>query len=144
MRVWRPHWEALFTHLHGSVPADWTVLVLADRGLYARWLFQHLVTQGWHLCLRLNLGGNGRPTGAATFRPLATVAPHVGSAWCGQVTCFSSQERQLACTLLARWDAGYAEPWLMVTDLAPDVAAAWEGMRSWIESGFKDMKRGGW
>src|SRR5919202_7041782 len=89
--AWRPHWEALVTHLHGSVPADWAVLVLTDRGLDAHWLFQHLVTQGWHLCLRRNLGGNVRPTGAATSRPLATVALQVGSAWCGQGTCFSSK-----------------------------------------------------
>jgi len=26
------------------VPADWTVLVLADRGLYARWLYRHIQT----------------------------------------------------------------------------------------------------
>ncbi len=79
--TWRPHWETLFDHLQGSVPADWTVLVLADRGLYARWLFQHIVKQGYHPFLRLNLGGNVRPAGAATFRPLATLAPHHGSAW---------------------------------------------------------------
>ncbi|MDQ5853243.1 MAG: transposase [Chloroflexota bacterium] len=143
--AWRPHWEALFDHLDGSVPPDWTVLVLADRGLYARWLFQHIVKRGWHPFLRLNLGGNVRPDGAATFRPLATLVPHIGSTWCGRVTCFSSPESQVACTLLARWDDGYAEPWLIATDLAPEVAeAAWYGMRSWIESGFKDMKRGGW
>ena len=143
--AWRPHWEALFTHLHGGVPDDWTVLVLADRGLYARWLFQHLVKQGWHPFLRLNLGGNVRPEGAATFQPLATLVPQVGGTWCGRVTCFSSPESQLPCTLLARWDAGYQEPWLIATDLAPEVAeAAWYGMRSWIEGGFKDIKRGGW
>jgi hypothetical protein len=143
--AWRPHWEALFDHLHGSVPADWTVLVLADRGLYARWLFQQLVNQGWHPFLRLNLGGNVRPDGSATFRPLGTLVPQVGSTWCGRVTCFSSKESQLACTLLARWDDGYKEPWLLATDLAPEVAeAAWYGMRSWIEGGFKDLKRGGW
>ena len=143
--AWRPHWEALFAHLAGSVPADWTVVVLADRGLYARWLFQRIVQRGWHPFLRLNLGGNVRPQGAATFRPLATLVPQVGCTWCGQVTCFSSRESQLPCTLLARWDAGYAEPWLIATDLAPEVAeAAWYGMRSWIEGGFKDMKRGGW
>jgi hypothetical protein len=51
----------------------------------------------------------------------------------------------LDCTLLARWDDGYAEPWLIATDLAAEVAeAAWYGMRSWIEGGFKDLKRGGW
>ncbi len=143
--AWRPHWNALFDHLQGSVPADWTVLVLADRGLYARWLFQHIVTRGWHPFLRLNLGGNVRPDGMATFRPLATLAPHHGSAWCGRVTLFSSPESQVACTLLARWDDAYAEAWLIATDLAPAVAdAAWYGMRSWIEGGFKDIKRGGW
>jgi hypothetical protein len=143
--AWRPHWEALFDHLQGSVPADWTVLVLADRGHTARWLFQHLVKQGWHPFLRLNIGGNVRPAGAATFRPLATLVPHIGSRWSGRVTCFSSPESQVDCTLLARWDAGYAEPWLVVTDLAPEAAeAAWYGMRSWIEGGFKDIKRGGW
>ena len=35
--------------------------------------------------------------------------------------------------------------WLIVTDLAPAQATAvWYGMRSWIEGGFKDTKRGGW
>ena len=29
--AWRPHWQALFDHLQGSVPSDWTVLVLAIR-----------------------------------------------------------------------------------------------------------------
>ena len=51
----------------------------------------------------------------------------------------------MRCTLLARWDEGYEEVWLIVTDLAPQQAtAAWYGMRSWIEGGFKDTKRGGW
>jgi len=51
----------------------------------------------------------------------------------------------LQCTLLARWDEGYEEVWLIVTDLAPEQATVvWYGMRSWIEGGFKDTKRGGW
>ena len=143
--AWRAHWERLFDLLAGSVPADWTVVVLADRGLYARWLYLHICKRGWHPFLRINLGGNVRPEGAATFRPLAALVPRVGSTWGGRVTCFSGKESQLGCTLLARWDAGYAAPWLIVTDLAPEVAeAAWYGMRSWIEGGVKDIKRGGW
>jgi hypothetical protein len=143
--AWRPHWEALFDPLAGSVPADWTVLVMADRGLYARGLFQHLVKRGWHPFLRINLGGNVRPQHAATFRPLATLVPRVGSTWSGRVTCLSGQQSQLDCTLLARWDVGYTEAWLIVTDLAEQAAeAAWYGMRTWIEGGFKDIKRGGW
>ena len=48
------------------------------------------------------------------------------------------------CTLLARWEQDYAEPWLIVTDLSPQQAqACLYGMRSWIECLFKDIKRGG-
>ena len=33
----------------------------------------------------------------------------------------------------------------MLTDLAPEAAdVVWYSMRSWIEGGFKDTKRGGW
>ena len=47
-RAWRPEWERLLGCLRGTVPADWTVIVLADRGLYARWLFTTIVGLGWH------------------------------------------------------------------------------------------------
>jgi hypothetical protein len=143
--AWKPHWEALLTTLTESIPPTWTVLVLADRGLYARWLYRAITAQGWHPLLRINLQGQVRPAGCAKFYPLASVAPTVGSAWSGTVTCFASPQAQLACTLLGRWDAGYTDPWLVVTDLAPAVAdVAWYGMRAWIEGGFKDQKRGGW
>jgi hypothetical protein len=46
---------------------------------------------------------------------------------------------------LLRYDEGYEEVWLIVTDLLPlQALVAWYGMRSWIEGGFKDTKRGGW
>lgn len=61
------------------------------------------------------------------------------------MTCFKTRERQLDCTLLARWDAAYAEPWLILTDLPPSQAdAIWYGLRAWIAGGSKDAKRGGW
>ena len=31
---WQPYWQALLAHLDGVIAEDWTVLVLADRGLY--------------------------------------------------------------------------------------------------------------
>lgn len=57
--AWRPHWERLLARMPASVPADWTVLVLADRGLYAPWLFGAIVRLGWHPGLRLNGGAVG-------------------------------------------------------------------------------------
>jgi Transposase DDE domain len=143
--AWRPHWEALFGHLRGSVPADWLVIVAADRGLYAKWLFTTITDLGWHPLLRINQQGKYCPAGATTFRPLRGVIARRGQAWKGRVTCFATKERQLRCTLLARWDAGYTDPWLILTDLPPQQAdVAWYGLRAWIECGFKDAKRGGW
>jgi hypothetical protein len=37
-RAWRGEWLRMLEVLQPAIPADWTVLVLADRGLYARWL----------------------------------------------------------------------------------------------------------
>jgi hypothetical protein len=69
--------------------------------------------------------------------------PQAGTPWCGRVVCF--KENPLACTLLASWEAGQSEAWLLVTDLPPERARArWDGMRAWIESGFADLKRRGW
>jgi hypothetical protein len=141
--AWKTHWLSLLQQLHGSVPADWTVLVLADRGLYAAWLYRQIVSLGWHPYLRINAGGLFRPAAQPTFRPLTTVVPSVGSAWSGRVACFKS--RPLLCTLLAAWAAPYTDPWLILTDLAPEQAdVCWYSLRAWIECGFKDTKRGGW
>lgn len=140
---WEPYWKALFSSLQGSVPKHWTVIVLADRGLYAPWLFRHIVALGWHPFLRINLGGKVRPLGAERFDWLSTLVPTPGTAWCGQVDCFV--QKTIRCTLLARWDEGYADPWLVLTDLVPQAAnVVWYSMRNWIEAGFKDSKRGGW
>jgi Transposase DDE domain len=142
---WRPHWIGLLTHVQGSIPAHWTVLVLTDRGLYARWLYEHICSLGWHPFMRINKQGYFRPLGQSPFRSLATAAPRPTSAWCGQVDCFSQESCRLRCTLLACWEEGSQEVWLVVTDLEPAQATvAWYGMRSWIEAGFKDYKRGGW
>ncbi len=142
---WQLHWMGLLTHIHEVVPPEWTVIVMSDRGLYAPWLYSKIVSLGWHPFMRINKQGNFRPQGQGKFRCLATAAPEVGSAWCGKVDCFSGEISRLQCTLLARWDQGYEEVWLIVTDMAPAQATAvWYGMRSWIEGGFKDTKRGGW
>ncbi len=143
--AWEPHWLNLLEKLAGCVPEHWTVIVLSDRGLYAPWLYAKIVELCWHPFMRINKQGHFRPLGEGTFRSLASAAPVVGSAWCGTVDCFSQEKSRLRCTLLARWDEGYEEVWLVVTDLAPEQATVvWYGMRSWIEGGFKDTKRGGW
>lgn len=143
--AWRPHWEQLFELLHGSVPPDWCVTVAADRGLYAHWLFRSIQRVGWHPFLRINRQGQFCAEGESSFGPLSAVVSAVGQRWSGRVRCFKTVQRQLECSLLARWEAGYSEPWLVVTDLAVEECdVAWYGLRAWVECGYKDAKRGGW
>lgn len=142
---WQGPWLALVAHCHGLLPDDWTVIALADRGLWARWLFEGIQQLGWHPLLRINRGGKFRPEGWYHFVPLASLAPRVGSRWRGRGTAFATPAAQLDCTLLAFWGEGHDEVWLVLTDLAPEASdATWYGLRSWIEQFFKDCKRGGW
>ena len=141
--AWKPHWLALFAHIKDSIPEDWFVLVTADRGLYARWLYEAIVKNHWHPFLRINLGAKCRPQGTHTFRWLSELIPNRGIRWSGRVTCFKSNP--LDCTLLACWAEQHEEPWVILTDVAPEQAdILWYSLRPWIECGFKYIKRGGW
>src|SRR6266446_310165 len=54
--AWRPHWLRLLRQVRRAVPPGWTVVVLADRGLYAKWLFRRIRRLKWHPLLRVNKG----------------------------------------------------------------------------------------
>jgi len=143
--AWKPHWLELLQALRGVLPAHWLVVALADRGLWAPWLFQEIQLLGWHPLMRINGGGHFRPDGSMRFVPLKHMVPKEGMSWRGQGTAFSTPGRQMEGTLLGWWGSGYKEPWLILSDLAPHQGdASWYGLRSWIEQGFKDSKRGGW
>ena len=143
--AWKPHWLALLAQLNDIVPSNWTVLVLADRGLYADWLYKSIVANGWHPYLRLRRCGQFRLKGQTKWRELDKVLDKAGQEWSGQVECFKREKTRLNCTLMARWEEGQKEPWIVMTDLAAEQAdIVWYGLRAWIESGFKDTKRGGW
>lgn len=132
----------LFQSLKNIVPKHWKVIVSADRGLYADWLYQQIVDLGWHPFLRINHQGLYQPKNQDSWLPLATVVPRTGMSWSGQVTCFKTNP--LDSTLLARWDDGYSDPWLILTDLKPTNAnILWYGFRSWIESSYRDVKSDG-
>ena len=137
--------EGLVAHLAGSVPADWTVIVRASRGLDAKWLYELIVDMQWHPFWRIKRGGKVRPQGETSFRWLSSLVPEQGSTWCGEVECCVEVSTRLSCTLLACWEAGSADPWLVLTDLPAGAAnVVWYSMRTWVEAGFKDTKRGGW
>ena len=142
---WQAPWLGLLALLRPAVPKQWRVLVLTDRGLYARWLFSAIRQHGWHPFMRINRQGQYRRRRAQHWQPLQALIPPQGQVWAGRVVCFKSADCQLPCTLLACWQPTYADAWLIVTDLPVTQAQiACYGWRAWIEAGFKDFKRGGW
>ena len=143
--AWKPEWPALLDLVAPAIPAEWQVIVLTDRGLYARWLYQAIVAHHWHPFMRVNSQGNFHPAGSDRRRPIAHFVPTVGTGFSGPGVAFTGPERRLNCTLLACWEAGYTDPWCILTDLQPQhCSIAWYGLRSWIEQDFRTRKRGFW
>lgn len=142
--AWMPALLALLDRLHPAVPTDWTVLVLADRGLWSPRLWDGIRAVGWHPLLRVQRHVTFRPVGQRRQRA-DTLVPGPGHAWVGAGTAFAAPADRRAGTLVVVWDVDQAEPWVLLTDLPPDgVGPAWYGLRTWIELGFRALKRLGW
>jgi len=141
---WNAQWRRLLGLLRDALGPGWWVLVLSDRGLESKELFEAVVGLGWHPLLRVKKAGHFRPHRWSRGWPLGRFAARVDGRWKGRGTAWPTGSR-LECTLLACWEAGHAEPWLVLTDLAPGAAAAgWYAWRGWIEQGFRDLKSDGW
>ena len=128
---------------------SWTVVVLTDRGLYARWLYREIVALGWHPLMRITRRNRFLPAGWVHHQP---------AVWCGSLPEWAAggrvaawrfpttPESRLACTLPGLLDgggtttAGTSSP-----TCHPQVAeAAWYGLRMGIEHGFEQFKSAGW
>lgn len=139
---WNPLWRQLLGYVKAAVPANWTVCVLADSGLYAKSLFNHIrYDLKWHPHLRIGTRGLCRePNG--TWLPLAQLASRGMQPMSVHRICFKGNP--LACTLLVEWDAACDQPCLVVTDVSLKHARhTTYHLRFWIERGFKALKRGG-
>jgi len=142
--TWRPHWEGLLATLEGVVPADWKVIVMGDRGLYAAWLYEAIQRLGWHPMLRVNEELSFRAQGEENFSPMGQRVKRRGRGWKGKGE-WSEHGERMSGTVLIRWEKGYEEKLVVVTDLDEKEAnAAWYQMRFWIEDEYKDHKSGGW
>jgi len=143
---WQPSWQTLLAQRDGVIPAEWRVLVVADRGLYAAWLYRQMVAQGWHPFLRINLGAKVCVQGSDRWEWISSWLPPAGQQWGARGACFADKQTRLEdCSLVLCREPGYEEPWVIVTDLpAQQIHGAWYRLRAWIEGGFKDYKRGHW
>jgi hypothetical protein len=141
---WLPHLLALVTDVADVIPSTMTVLVLTDRGLWSPRLWQQIRDLGWHPLQRLRPDVTFCPDGARRGLARALVSGP-GQAWVGTGTAFKHTGVKRAGTLIVCWGEDEAEPWICLTDLPPEqVGVAWYGLRTWIELGFRFLKRGGW
>jgi hypothetical protein len=142
--AWHPHWCDLLRRLQPVLGPAWDVVVVSDRGLESARLFREIVGVGWHPLMRAKAAGKFRPAGWVGWYPLAGFVPRVGSRFATRGTAYKTAQEPLVCTLLACWTEGHAEPWLLLTDLPVRAASpCWYAFRSWVEQGFKMLKRGG-
>ena len=66
---WKPYWKELLSSLKELVPSNYQVIVAADRGLYADWLFREIVNLGWHPFLRINHQGQYQIPNSSDWNP---------------------------------------------------------------------------
>lgn len=137
-----PHWQPLLARLHAALPETTRVVVVADRGLQSTDLFAEIAALGWHPMIRLTRLGSWRERGRGRWRKLSALPVVPGTYYVARGHLFST--RPHACTLVAVWRVGYDEPWLLMTDLAPQrCERAFYGLRCWTASGAGSSKASG-
>ena len=144
--AWRGEWLRMLRQVRAVVPRRFFVIVLSRSGVVCALVLSAHRALGLASAVtdQYRAGRFGQRQ-SAHYQPLRELVPQPGTQWVGTGTAFQGPRRRLNCTLLARWDEGYRDPWLLLTDLAPSAGeACWYGLRAWIEQGFKITKRGGW
>jgi len=142
--AWMSHILRLLRLIHRALPKHLHVLVMYDRGLWSPRLWKRIRDLGWHPLPRLQLSTTCQPIGQS--RQVARdLVSGPGHAWVGAATVFRARLKQRTGTLLVVWGPDEKEPWVLLTDLAPDkVGVWWYSLRVWVELGFRALKGVGW
>lgn len=139
---WHPCWLALFAQIAPAIPESTKVLLLFDRGLYSKRLFNAVRGYAWHPFMRIGEQGLYKRAQSTNWQALKHVAYRGMSPKAFRVHCFKGDT--LEAYLWVEWDAEQDEACLLLSDLAPkQVKGNPYPLRMWIEAGFKDCKRGG-
>jgi hypothetical protein len=106
---WNPIWKRLITTLRGAIPADWTVFVLTDSGLYSKKLYYCLEQDFTGKVFMRILGTQGffKPHGTSWI-PLRQLVRRGMQPCILNGTCFKANP--LICTLVLQWGDEYEQP----------------------------------
>lgn len=141
---WIPEILRVLRSLAPEIPRGMEVVVMTDRGLWSPHLWKQICALGWHPLMRVKNNTSFQPLRGCR-QPARQLIPGPGYAWVGRGTAFSNPKRRRFGTLVVVWDEHQKEPWIVITDLAPEaVGICWYGLRFWIELGFRALKGVGW
>ena len=90
---WNEHWRRLLGLLREALGDGWQVLVLSDRGLESKELFEAITALGWHPLMRAKKGGHFRPDGWAKGLALGRFVAR-GGRWRGRGVAWPGSPRQ--------------------------------------------------
>lgn len=139
---WHPIWVDLLHQIASAFPKKMQVLVLFDRGLYSKRLFNVVRSYGWHPFMRIRDQGLYKRCNSKNWRDLKHLGHRGMVATAFKVQCFKGDTLQ--AYLWVQWDDKHNEACLLLSDLAPkQVKGNPYPLRMWIEASFKDWKRGG-
>jgi hypothetical protein len=132
----------LLRRLARCLPTGAPVLLLADRGLSWPLLVDLCRQLGWHYLLRVQSSTRLRLPDGRQYA-LQQLAPRPGSRWTGSGWVFKKAGWRPA-QVVATWERGSKEPWLLVTDLSASLSRCRQYLkRTWTEELFRDEKSQG-
>jgi hypothetical protein len=134
---------ALLGYVHDLLPIHAQVLLVGDQEFGAIEVIRQL--DGWHWQYVLRQKGSQlfRSDANTPWKAFGEVIHKAGQAvWVGAVEY--TQSHAYPTHLLADWQPGETEPWLLATNL-PNLATALKAYRrrAWIEATFGDLKDNG-
>jgi hypothetical protein len=132
----------LLRRLARCLPEGTEVLLLADRGLAWPLLVDLCQQLGWHYLLRVQSSTRLRLPDGREYA-LEQLAPRPGRRWIGSGLVFKKAGWRSA-HVVATWERGCREPWLLVTDLPASLGCCRKYLkRTWTEELFRDEKSQG-
>jgi hypothetical protein len=134
---------ALLGYVCSLLPSDAQVLLVGDQEFGAIDVLKQLDQWHWHYVLRQRSSQLFRPDANTPWKAFGDVIQKAGQqGWLGQVEY--TQQYAYPTHLLAYWQPGEPEPWLLATHL-PTLTAALKAYRrrAWIEETFGDLKDNG-
>ena len=138
-----PKQLALLAYVRQLIPANVPVLLVGDSEFGSVAVMRQMNTWGWHYVLRQKTSHQVKLAGDNDWQSFGDLIERPGqSIWLGQGQL--TAQHAYSTNLLAHWEKGEKEPWLLATNLSSrrETRRAYR-RRMWIEEMFGDMKSNG-